>query len=148
MLIVALDKNGVAFWELLGRNETVDGERYRQFLEDHMRPWLRHRGHRVPLILQDNARPHTSKLVSNFVREKGWEVLPHAPYSPDMHPCDYWGISKIKDPNRGIRFASWDEMRAAIEKTILSINLESLKKGVVDLPNKWEQVIEKEGHYI
>jgi hypothetical protein len=39
-------------------------------------------------------------------------------------------------------------MRAAIEKTILSINLESLKKGVVDLPNKWEQVIEKEGHYI
>jgi hypothetical protein len=148
MLIVAFDVEGVAFWELLHQDETVTGDRYKQFLMDHLRPWLRRRNVRVPLILHDNARPHKSKVVMDFIRGVGWEVLPHAPYSPDTSPPDFDGISKIKDPNRGKLFASWDEMHGAIQSTITSLNLDGRAKGVLKLPQVWEQVIEKAGEYI
>ena len=35
------------------------------------------------LILHDNVRPHIVDVVTKN-RDYGWEVLPHAPYSPDM----------------------------------------------------------------
>ena len=41
-----------------------------------------------PFILHDNARPHIVDVVTNNLRDYGWEVLPHASYNPDMSPQD------------------------------------------------------------
>ena len=41
-----------------------------------------------PRIRRDNARPHIAEVVIEIFRDYGWEVLPHAPYSPDMNPPD------------------------------------------------------------
>ena len=38
---------------------------------------------------QDNSRPHTSLVTRQKLRELGWEVLLHTPYSPDLAPSDY-----------------------------------------------------------
>ena len=38
---------------------------------------------------QDNARPHTSLVTRQKLRELGWEILSHPPYSPDIAPSDY-----------------------------------------------------------
>ncbi|KAK9688251.1 hypothetical protein QE152_g35691 [Popillia japonica] len=43
----------------------------------------------TPLILYDNARPHIGHVVTEKLREYGWEVLPHPPYSLDMSPPDF-----------------------------------------------------------
>jgi hypothetical protein len=147
MLIVAFDIEGVAFWELMEENETVTGERYRKFLMDNIKPWMQKRRMRVPLILQDNARPYKSNAVMEYIREMGWEVLPHPPYSPDMSPPDYDEIDKIKDQSRGKRFSTRDEMRGVIESTIESLNLDREFHGVQKLPQVWEKVINNEGQY-
>jgi len=43
-----------------------------------------------PLILHDSARQHLGKVVTDLLTNKyEWEVLPHAPYSPDMRPPDF-----------------------------------------------------------
>jgi hypothetical protein len=34
------------------------------------------------------------------------------PYSPDLNPCDYGGIARIKRSNKGMRFANEDELKA------------------------------------
>jgi len=54
-----------------------------------------------PLILQDNARPHLGKVVTDLLSKYEWEVLPHAPYSPDMSPPDFNLFHKLKEPMRG-----------------------------------------------
>uniref|UniRef100_A0A914D820 Tc1-like transposase DDE domain-containing protein n=1 Tax=Acrobeloides nanus TaxID=290746 RepID=A0A914D820_9BILA len=45
-------------------------------------------GKRV-IYLHDNARPHTSREVQNHIERKGWDLMPHPAYSPDLNPCDF-----------------------------------------------------------
>ena len=35
-------------------------------------------------ILHENARPYIADVVTKKLRDYVWEVLPHAPYSPDF----------------------------------------------------------------
>jgi len=48
-----------------------------------------------PLILH-NARPHLGKVVNDLLSKYEWEVLPHAPYRPDMSPPDFGLFHKLK----------------------------------------------------
>ena len=57
-----------------------------------------------PIILHDNARPHIGNVVTEKLHQCGWEMLPHAPYSPDMSPPDFDLFPKLKQPMRGRRF--------------------------------------------
>jgi hypothetical protein len=41
-----------------------------------------------PLILHDKARPRLEKVVTDLLSKYEWDVLPYAPYSPDMSPPD------------------------------------------------------------
>ena len=60
-----------------------------------------------------NARSHTS-AVKDFLRRWKWEILEHPPYSPDMSPCDYDQFAKVKEPLRGPRYNTRDELIRAI----------------------------------
>ena len=68
---------------------------------------------RKPLILHDNARPHVGNIVTELLHQYEWEVLPHAPYSPDMSPPDYDLFPKLKEPMHGRRFFTLEELSAA-----------------------------------
>ncbi|KAI6649969.1 Transposase [Oopsacas minuta] len=47
-------------------------------------------------ILIDNASSHTTKLTKNLLDVEGLELLPQRPYSPDLAPCDFWLLPKLK----------------------------------------------------
>ena len=48
-------------------------------------------------LLHDNTPAHNSAIVSNFLKQKKFSVLPHPPYSPDLAPCDFsLSFSKTK----------------------------------------------------
>jgi len=49
-------------------------------------------------------------------------VLPHAPYSPDMSPPDFDLFPKLKEPMRGHRFSSMEEVSAAVTRAIRGLN--------------------------
>ena len=64
----------------------------------------------MPLILHDNAHPHIADVVTKKLRYYVWEVLPHAPYSPEMSPPDVDLFPKLKEPMRGRCFYSLEEL--------------------------------------
>jgi histone-lysine N-methyltransferase SETMAR len=102
-----------------------------------------------PLILHDNARPpHLGKVVTDLLRKYEWEVLPHAPYSSDMSPSDFDLFHKLKEPMRGHRFTSLEEVSAAVTRAIRGQNKSGTLTGTGNLPKRWDAVIEKQGEYI
>ncbi len=67
-------------------------------------------------LLHDNAKPHTAKLTTALLKEFGWEVLPHAAYSPDMAPSDYHTFPGLKKDLGGKRFADDQSLKKAVEE--------------------------------
>ncbi|PNF37845.1 hypothetical protein B7P43_G08373 [Cryptotermes secundus] len=100
------------------------------------------------IILHDNAHLHIRNVVTEKLRQYGWEVLPHAPYSPDMSPPDFDLFPKLKKPMRGRCFPSLEELSAALTRAIRQINKDGVLDGTVKLPTRWDSVFEKQGDYI
>ena len=67
-----------------------------------------------PIILHDNERSHTTAAVMHLMHHWQWDILEHPPYSPDMSPCNYNLFAKVKEPQRGTQYNTWDELIHAI----------------------------------
>ena len=75
-----------------------------------------------PTILHDNARSHTATAVTDLLRRWKWGILGHPSYSPDMRPCDNNLFAKAKEPLRGTRYNTRDELIRAIGRPMQIIN--------------------------
>ena len=49
---------------------------------------------------------HKSATVQEYLKESGFDVLDHPPYSPDLSPCDFWLFPRLKEMLAGHRFES------------------------------------------
>ena len=90
-------------------------------------------------ILHDNARPHIAGVITKKLRDYGWEVLPHAPYSPDMSPLDSDLFPKTKEPIRGRRFSSLEEISTDVTRAIRHMDKSGFLDGIKVLPNNGTQ---------
>ena len=61
------------------------------------------------------APAHTSAVATAKLVELGYELLPHPPYSPDLAPCDFFCVSKLKKSLARQKFESNEEVIAATE---------------------------------
>ena len=102
-----------------------------------------------PPILHDNARPHIANVVTKKLRDYGWKMLPHAPYSPDMSPTEFELFPKLKEPMRGRRFSSLKELPTDDGMRVIQhTNKSGVLNGIVMLPKCCDSGIEKQGDYI
>ncbi len=76
------------------------------------------------------------------------EAIKHPPYSPDLKPCDYDGIYRIKRPIKDKRFNNSDELEMAYKEVIDDINLNDSTIGISYFPLRWALVNQTEGKYI
>ena len=124
---------------------------FRQFLENNLRPVLRrkrpHFLQNPPISLQDNARVHMAHPVADLYRHWGWEVLFHPPHSPDLSPCDYDLISKLKEPLRDIRFQTVPDILRAVGLSVRNIDRSGTATGIRLFPHRWQRFVENAGHY-
>ena len=95
-----------------------------------------------PIILHGNARSHTV-AVTDLLRRWQWEILEHPTNSPEMSPCVYGLFTKVKEPLRGTRYNTRDELIRAIERSMRNINNDGCADGVRRLPNIWQRLINK-----
>ena len=62
-------------------------------------------------------------------------------HSNPMSPCDYDLFAKVKEPLRGNRSNTGDELFRAIGRSVKNINKDGLADSVRRLPNIWQKVI-------
>jgi transposase len=61
-------------------------------------------------LYHDNAPPHASLLIREFLAKQETIVVPQPPYSPDMAPADFLFFPKLKSSLKGRRFQTVEEI--------------------------------------
>lgn len=148
MLSVWWGVQGPIYWELLPEGTTITGDVYARQLRDlkaHVQstPWLRGRLH----FLHDNARPHVCKQVKKELTTFGWHIVPHAPYSPDMAPSDYWLFSDMQRVLGETHFKNRAEVDAWLKTYFASKQPAWYGEGIRKLPIRWQKTVDSDGEY-
>ena len=100
-------------------NNIVKFQRYCEQLEDlkkavlKKRPELRHR--RNVVFHMDNVRPQVALGTKEKLKDFGWEVLQHPPYSPDIAPSDFHLFRSLQNHLDLQRFNSTDEIKKVLK---------------------------------
>jgi len=93
----------------LSSNQTINSELYCEQLQRLQQAIERKRSElinrRGAVFHHDNARPHISLMTRQKLRELGWEVLMHPPYSPDIAPSDYHLFRSLQNSLNDIKLA-------------------------------------------
>ena len=74
---------------VLLNNGTINAERYiLDVLQDHVVPFAPYVGPNF-LLMQDNARPHTARIVQNYLQEVGINTMDWPARSRDFNPTEH-----------------------------------------------------------
>ena len=57
-----------------------------------------------------NAPAHTSSQTLAIIRNIGFELFPHPPYSPDLAPNNFYLCPKLKEFMKGCKFADDEDV--------------------------------------
>ena len=144
--------DGVILTHAVPQRQNVNAQYFRHFLENNLRPALRrthpHFLQNPPIILQENVRAHMAHPVADLYRRWGWEVLFHPSHSPDLSPCDYDLIPKLKEPLRDIRFQTVPDILWAVGRSVRNIDRTGTATGIRRLLHRWQRVVDNAGGYI
>ncbi|CAJ0947632.1 unnamed protein product, partial [Mesorhabditis belari] len=91
--------------------------------------------------------PHVERRVIEFIANKGWDLLPHPPYSPTEAPTDYHVNRSLKNWQTNKVYDDLDDLVADVKAWIASKNRDFFARGIDRLPSKWEAVLEVDGDY-
>ena len=75
-------------------------------------------------------------------------MLHHPPYSPEISPCDFDLIPKVKEPQRGRRFKTIPDIIDAVGRSVRTINKTGAAKGIRRILHRWERIQHNVGEYI
>jgi len=114
----------VLYYELLP-GEIITADRYQQQLTnlsdalEEKRPFTG-QGCRKEILLHDNIRPYVAKAIQDYIFALGWELLPHATYSPDMASFDYYLFRSLQHYLADTHFVRFVEIRKCMDDFIAS----------------------------
>jgi histone-lysine N-methyltransferase SETMAR len=109
MIVVFFDIQGIIMTQYIPPGQTVNQTYYIELLTKlrekirRKRPELWKNGW---ILHKDNAPEYNALLVQQFLAKKQVPVLHHAPYSPDLSPCDFFLFPKLKHSLKGTHFRS------------------------------------------
>lgn len=151
MLTVFFDYRGVVHQEFLPTGQTVNKEYYLSVMR-RLRESIRRKRpelwqNKSWFLHHDNAPSHTAIIIRQFFSKNETVVVPQAPYSPDMAPCDFFLFPRLKLPLRGHRFESIEAIKENSLRELKAIPEIDYHKCFDDWKKRWHKCIISEGDY-
>ena len=100
------------------------------------------------VVLHDNARPHVGNKTATRLQSFGWEIMEHAPYSPDLAPSDYLVFGPLKKFLAGQRFISDDDAKTAVPRWFHIQPAEFYHGSISKLVVRWDRFLNLGGDYV
>lgn len=142
---------GVIHYNFLKSGETMKGETYCAEIDKmheklcQKMPALVNR--KSPILLHDNATPHTSRLTLQKLNQLQYEVLPHPPYSPDLSPTDFHFFKHLELFIRQKKFTDQTMVEESFRSFIESRDANFYSDGINKLVSRWQRCIDCNGAY-
>ena len=95
----------------------------------------------------DNAPVHTSLSVQQFLAKNNMMVIPHPPYSPNLAPCDFFLLPRMKGQMKGERFANVSKVKKKTLEVFKNISTEEFQKCFQQWEKSWYKYIKSKGEY-
>ena len=99
-------------------------------------------------FLADNAPAHMSEAALMEARQCSYEILPHAAYSPDLAPSDFFLFQQMKTPLKGRRFDDTDEIIQELEQWFSMHSEDFYNDGMHSVKHRWEKCVTLDGDYV
>jgi hypothetical protein len=99
------------------------------------------------VLHHDNARPHTARMVTEYLEKNNISGLPQPPYSPDMAPCDFTLFPEFKKILCGRKFAIDIEVITASQAIFKRLSSGFFLRVFQEWQTRWDQCIEAQGSY-
>lgn len=153
---VAFGGGGVTVWGGMGMNvktelvvlrgQSMNGERYRDLcIRDIVVPYAENIGNNL-ILVDDNARPHRARIVTEFLEDHNIERMEWPPLSPDMNPIEHvWSRMKLNMKDREGRMDNLDDLMNAVREEWEAIPQQFLRNLVEGMPRRVEAVIRTRG---
>ena len=84
---------------------------------------------------------------SQKLNELGYEILPHAQYSPDLSPIDYHFFKHLDNFLHEKYFNSQDVAKNAFQAFFESRTPELCEIGIEKLVSRWQKWVDSKGCY-
>ena len=93
---------------------------------------------------QDNTPVNTSILVTHYLTKMSIKTVTHRPYSPDLAPCDFWLLLKL----RSCCYEKIEEMKEAVTKVIDTLTQVDFHGAIQKLLERYNKCIAAGGDYV
>ena len=148
MVAMFWDSEGVILTHCVPKSKTVTGETYEDVLRKKFLLALRKkRPQKAAAVFfhHNNAPPHRAARVHQFFDDNNFDVVPHALYSPEHAPSNFWLFLTLKDTLCGRTFSS----RSALATAIFQWSQQQTPKEVFAVAmQSWRQRCEKCVHLL
>lgn len=151
MATIFWDRTGVLLVDFMPSEVTINAERYCETLKKLRRAIQNRRRGRLTkgvCLLHDNARPHVARFMTDLLKDFGWDIVTHPPYSPDLAPSDYHLFTHLKDHLSGQRMDDDDNVKEEVLRWLNEQAATFYDAGILKLPERLEKCIERAGDYI
>ena len=148
MTSVFWDAQGVLLLDYLPKGHTITGEYYSDLLKrlresiKKKRPGMITKG---VLFHQDNAPAHSSMLAMATIRDCGFQLVPHPPYSPDLAPSDFHLFPNLKKDLAGQRYTTDEEVIDAFDSYLEDQPKDFYCSGIEALRHRWKKCVDLQG---
>lgn len=151
MASVFWDSKGVILIDYLPRGKTITGEYYANLLKELRGAIVEKRPRKMSkgvLLQHDNAPAHKSAIAQHAIRDCGYELIQHPPYSPDLAPSDFHLFPNMKKELSGNRFMNDDDVIDAVDEFLTLQDENFYFQGIQALQHRWEKCVNIEGDYV
>lgn len=145
------DSKGIIFIDYLEHGRTITDEYFVKLLDRLVKEIKKIRPHlsrKKILFLMDNAPAHKANVSNEKLEELSFEKVPHAPYSPDLTPSDYYLFPNLKRWLAGKRFESNEEIEFETDAYFGRLQSDYYLEGLKKLEDRWNRCIALNGDYV
>ena len=148
---IFFDSKGPVLQIPVPKGSSVTGKFYRESVLTQLVDFYQKRRPRTGIhgikLLHYNAPAHKSCTVQEYLKESGFDVLDHPPYSSDLSPCDFWLFPRLKEMLAGHRFESCCGIGRAVYQCLQHIPKEDYRAAYQIWVDRCKMCVEADKAY-